>query len=442
MTDAAAAPTRSSAFAAFRYRNFRYMWSASLLSSTGTWVQNVTVPFVIFKITGSGSWLGLAGVLAYVPMVITGPVGGSRADRFHRRHVLMATGTLQAFFALLLWVVWSSGERRLGVILSLVTIGSFANGINIASWQAFVTELVPREHLLNAVTLNSAQFNAARAFGPAVGGAILALVGPGWSFFINGVTFLAIVLALVVVRVPRVVREVAPGRPRPMAEMWQAVRYVRTERGIVTCLSVVFALGFLGGPLFNLLVVFADRVYGVGDGAYGVLAACLGTGAILTAPLIAGRGTQVARSRLVVVAMAVYGTALLVFGLSPVYLLGAAALTVAGAGYLGISSTLNTTVQLQVDEAMRGKVLALYVMTLTFAVPLGALLQGWLVDVIGAQATVAGAGALFLGVLVVFKFVLGLFDSMDAVAPEGGDDADRYEAVAEAESAEAAVDPI
>ena len=164
------------------------------------------------------------------------------------------------------------------MILALVTLGSFANGLNIASWQAFVTELVPRELLLNAVTLNSAQFNAARAFGPAVGGMVLALVGPGWSFFINGVTFLAIVVALVVIRVPRSVRDVPPGRPRPLAEMWQAVRYVRTEQGIVTCLTVVFAWASSGGPLFNLLVVFADRVYGVGNGAYGVLGGLPGRG--------------------------------------------------------------------------------------------------------------------------------------------------------------------
>lgn len=440
MSDGAPPPERSSAFAAFRYRNFRWMWTASLLSSTGTWVQNVAVPFVVFQITGSGAWLGVAGFLAYIPMVVTGPLAGSIADRFHRRTVLMVTGTIQAAFAFLLWVVWTSGERRIGVILALVTLGSFANGLNIASWQAFVTELVPRDLLLNAVTLNSAQFNAARAFGPAVGGIVLALVGPGWSFFINGVTFLAIVGALVVVHVPRTVREVPPGRPRPLAEMWQAIRYVRTERGIVTALVVVFSLGFLGGPLFNLLVVFADRVYGVGNGAYGVLAGCLGTGAILTAPLIAGRGSALPRSRLVVIAMSVYGVALVALGLSPVYLMGAAALLVAGAGYLGISSTLNTTVQIQVTEQMRGKVLALYVMTLTLAVPLGSLLQGWLVDVIGVQVTVAAAGAAFLGIMLLLRFGLRLFTAMDGSADEAGPGL--VEAVAEAESTEAAVDPL
>ncbi len=441
MTEGAVRPARSGAFAAFRYRNFSLMWSASLLSSSGTWLQNVAVPFVIYRITGSGAWLGVTGFLAYVPMVLTGPMAGSIADRFNRRTVLLVCGLGQFSLTMLLWAVWVAGERRIGVIIAVLAANSFVAGISVASWQAFVTELVPREHLLNAVTLNSAQFNAARAFGPALGGLVLATLGPGWAFFINALTFLAMVGALVMVRVPKLERAPSTGRPRALAEMAAAVRYVRTEAGIVACLVVVFALGFLGGPLFNLLVVFADDVYHVGDGLYGVLAGCMGAGAILSAPLIAGPGSRLARSHLVALAMVGYGGALVAVGLAPVAILGAAALLVAGAGYLGISSTLNTTVQLQVTEEMRGKVLALYVMMLTLAVPLGSLVQGWLVDVIGVQATVAGAGLLFLAVFAVLRLGTGLLGEMDDLS-RGSLGTGRSLAVAEAESAEAAVDPF
>ncbi len=444
MAEEEGVPTKGKGtFIAFRYRNFRLMWSASLLSSSGTWLQNVAVPFVIYRITESGAWLGFTGFIAYLPMVFTGPWGGSIADRYPRRTVLMITGTLQFAFTLLLAVAWAAGVRSIAAILFLLLLSGVAGGLGIASWQAFVTELVPREHLLNAVTLNSAQFNAARAFGPAVGGIVLATLGPGWSFFINALTFLAMVGALLMVRLPKVERPKVVGRSHPMTEMREAVRYVRTEGGIVVSLIIVFLLGFLGGPLFNLLVVFADDVYKVGDGAYGLLAGCMGAGAILIAPLVAGRGSTIARSRLVAIAMVAYGLALIALGLAPVPLLGAAALFVAGAGYLGISSTLNTTVQLQVTEAKRGKVLALYVIILTLGVPLGSLVQGWLVDVIGVQATVIGAGVTFLGVFAVLRFATSRLASMDDLSRGSlGTQDDAELRIAEAESAEAAVDPI
>ncbi len=427
---------------AFRYKNFRYMWSASLMSSSGTWLQNVAVPFVIYGITGSAAWLGFTAFLSYIPMVLTGPMAGSLADRFPRRRVLMIGGLVQTALTLVLWLVWVGGERRVGVIIGLLAANTFVAGLSVASWQAFVTELVPREHLLNAVTLNSAQFNGARAFGPALGGVVLATLGPGWCFFINAVTFLAMVGALLVVRVPKVERLAREGRSRVVAEMWGALRYVATEPGIAVCMLVVFALGFLGGPLFNLLVVFADQVYGIGDGAYGLLAGCLGAGAILAAPLVAGRGSRMLRSRLVGIAMVGYGLALVALSLAPIAIVGALALLVAGAGYLGISSTLNTTIQLQVTETMRGRVLALYVMTLTVAIPFGSLIQGWLVDLIGVQVTVAGAGALFLGVFAVLRWGTGLLAQMDDLSRGSLGTEDPALRIAQAESVEAAIDPI
>ncbi len=439
---AADRPARQGTFVAFRYRNFTLMWFASLLSSSGTWLQNVAVPFVVFRLTGSGAWLGVTGFLSYVPMVITGPLAGSIADRFNRRSVLMVCGVAQTILTLALCIDYVSGERRIMPIIVLLALNSTAAGFSVASWQAFVTELVPREHLLNAVTLNSAQFNAARAFGPAIGGIVLATLGAGWSFFINAMTFVAMVVALLFVHVARVERPPRVGRSRPIAEMLTAVRYVRTQTGIMVCLMVVFALGFFGGPLFNLLVVFADRVYGIGDGAYGLLAGCLGAGAIVAAPFVAGRGNRTSRSTMLTIAMVGYGIALISLAAAPVAIVGAIALLFAGAGYLGISSTLNTTVQMQVAETMRGRVLALYVMVLTVAIPIGSLIQGWLVDLIGVQWTVAGAGFLFLCVFAVFRFGFDAFGHMDDLTQDSLSSEDADLAIAEAESIESAIDPI
>jgi MFS family permease len=188
-------------------------------------------------------------------------------------------------------------------------------------------------------------------------------------------------------------------------------------------------------------VVFSQDVYDVGKGAYGLLAACLGTGAILVAPLVAGRGGGIPRSTLVTIAMTLYGSALVLLGAAPVVWLGGIALLVAGAGYLGITASLNTAVQLQVREEMRGRTMAFYLMVLTASVPIGAQIQGWLVDIIGVRATVAGAGALFLSVLIALRFVFDRLGSMDAVDPAMMTAEDVLH-VAEAESTEAAIDPI
>jgi MFS family permease len=391
-------------------------WTGALVSNTGTWVQNVTVPFVVFQLTGSPAWVGFAGFAQLLPAWLMGPVGGSIADRFPRRTVLLVTQSAMAAVALLLWALWTAGVRSPWAVIAVVALSGAIAGLMIGSWQAFVSELVPREDLLNAVTLNSAQFNAARAFGPAIGGVVLATLGPSWSFFINGISFAAVIVALALIRVPRLVE---PGRPRPrvFTELASTLRYIRRMPGIRVCVAVVLALGALGSPVFTLVIVFADEVFHVGAAEFGLLSASIGIGAVLGTPLIAGPGSGMLRSRLIGVGLLVYGCALMGFALAPNYWFGAAALMVTGGGYLAIASTLNTTIQIQVDESMRGKVLAVYVMGLTGSAPIGALVQGWAADVIGPRQTVATAGAVFLLLATALR-ASGRLRDVDA---DGGD---------------------
>lgn len=395
-------PGLRSAVAALRYRNFALFWSGALVSNTGGWVQNVTVPYVVYQLTDSPVWVGFAAFSLLFSASILGPVGGTLADRYHRRSVLLVMQSAQAAVAFALWGVWAAGVRSPGAIVALAALSGVFAGLLIGSWQAFVSELVPREVLLNAVTLNSAQFSAARAFGPAIGGVVLALAGPGWAFFVNGVSFLAVIAALLAIRVPRLA-EKQTGPLRVLGELGETVRYVRAAPGIRTCLEVVAALGFFGSPVFSLVVIFADDVYRVGAGAFGLLSAALGIGAVLGTPLVAGWGTTLSRRRLVTAAMVGYGSSLVLFALSPGYAVGFVALLGAGAGYLAIASSLNTTIQLQVEERRRGKVLAFYVLGITLTAPLGSLLQGFMTELIGPRATVALAGTAFVSVLVVLR---------------------------------------
>ena len=394
---APARPGLREAGAALRIPDFRRFWIGAIVSNSGTWMQNVTVPYVLFQLTDSATWVGLASFLQFLPALFMGPLGGTLADRYPRRTVLLVAQSLLALAAVGLWLLWTSGAAEPWSITAMVAVFGAIAGTSIGAWQAFVSELVPRHLLLNAVTLNSAQFNAARAVGPALGGFVLGTLGPSWAFGLNAVSYVAVLAALATIHTAPVER--SPRTASVLGELRETVAYVRGMPGIATCIVVVVALGFFGNPVFPLLAVFADQVFEVSGLRYGVLGAALGVGGVLATPLVAGRGSALARSTLVGGALGVYGMSLLLFAVSPAFPMAVLFLLVAGGGYLGLSSTLNTTIQVQVDERRRGKVLALYVMGLTSSYPLGSLVQGALADIVSVRLVTACSGAALLAVL-------------------------------------------
>jgi len=412
-------PGFAAALSAFRYRNFTLFWFGALFSNTGTWVQNVTVPFLVFQLTQSAAWVGVAAFTQLLPLALFSVVGGSLADRFQRRSILLVTQSAAALVALALWALWVSGRASLAPVLVLVGVGGMVTGLNIPAWQAFVSELVPRDTLLNAVTLNSTQFNAARAFGPALGGLVLAQLGVGWAFLLNAASYVVVLAVLVAIAVPRLTRDAH--HDSVLRGLVTSVRYTARRRGLLTCVLAVAGLGLLASPVNALLVVFAEDVFDVDRFRYGLLGAALGLGAVLSAPLVAGPGTGVRRSLLAGVGMAAHGAALVAFALAPSYWFGVALLVVAGAAYLPVAATLNTTLQLQVDESMRGKVLALYITVFTVAIPVGSLIAGTVASAVGAPATLAVGAGLFLVVtlLLAFSGWLRSLDDTGIAVPSG-----------------------
>ena len=406
------------AVAALGHRNFALFWVGALVSNVGTWMQNVTVPIVLLELTDDATWVGLATFATLMPGVLVGPWAGALADRFQRRTVLLVANAVQAALAFALWAAWGAGVRSPAVVLALVGASGLSFGLTIASWQSFVSELVPREELLNAVTLNSAQFNGARAVGPAAAGVVLARFGPSWAFLLNAASFLAVLVALALVRVPRLPR--ARSGDGALAQFAEGLGYVRRHRGIVLAIALVGFVGLVGSPVFSLAPVFARRVYEVGRGLTGLLSAAYGAGAVLGALALGALGGGQRRSRLVRLALAGFAAALVGLGLAPAYWLGVGALALCGAGFVVAISTLNTTVQLQVDEEHRGRVMAVYFMAFTAGLPLGGLGQAWLAERVGAPATVVGAGAV-LAALTAFLAarprLLARLDEAAEVAP-------------------------
>jgi predicted MFS family arabinose efflux permease len=294
----------------------------------------------------------------------------------------------------MLWFAWLVGADSVPMLLVLVTLGALAAGLNMPAQQAYVTEIVPRRDLLNAITLNSAQFNAARAIGPAVAGVVLATFGAAWAFLANTLTRMFLVGALLMMRTPDVHHERPEGNVRQQfAEGW---RYVRASPEIVLCMAVVVLVAMLGMPVAQLMPVFASDELGVGKSGYGLLASALGIGGIVITPIVGGWGDAMRRSRLVMVGLLVYGLVLVGFAQSPNLALAVVCIGIAGACFLAVISSLNTTVQLLIDERLRGRIMAIYVMSFTAAYPVGSLLQGWIADAIGAPATTTSAAVALL----------------------------------------------
>lgn len=389
------------AFRALRHRDFALFWSGAFVSSIGMWMQNVTVPFLLHEATGSAAWVGLGAFAQFAPVMVMSPLGGSLADRHSRRMILVWNQVALLVLALALWLSVIGGDVRPGLLVALVGLAGMVTGLGIPAWQSFVAELVPRESLLNAVTLNSAQFNASRAIGFMLGGLALYSVGPGLSFLVNGLSYLAVLGALAAIRprrvlaagaVPEAVSDAEIPEMTGPASFRLGLAYVREHPGLQLAVVTVGIVMFLGGPVIQLAPVFARDTFGVDERAYGFLAAALGIGATAGSVVLGAYGDGVRRSRLVIGAVVTYGIAVLGMALTPSYAGGVAAMACIGVAYLAVASVLNTSIQLAVDDRFRGRVLALYVMVFTGAYPLGSLVQGFATDHFGVRTVVAVAG--------------------------------------------------
>lgn len=415
------------ALVALGHRDFRRFWLAALVSNTGGWMQNAAVPYVAFQVSGSAGDVGVTGFFQYVPFMVMGLVGGTMADRYPRRVLLMLTQVLQASCAFALWALVASDSATTASLSVLSFVAGMAGGVNTPVWQSFVTELVPRDVLLNAVTLNSAQFNAARALGPFLAGLVIAGWGPAAAFAINGLSYLVVVAVLVVIRGSSDDR----GRPAgggALAGVRRGAAHVWSSPAIVACCVAIMAVAGLGSPLFSYLAVYGETVFGVEGLRLGMLFGAAGVGSVLFTPLLLSIAPRLARSVLLSAAMLFYGTSVAAMGVAPTFAAAIVALVCFGGAYLSIASTINTTIQLVVREDLRGVVIAIYLMCLTGALPVGIFVWGAAAERFGIRQTTVAAGVMLVAVTVVFVLT-GRFSVMaeadrarDAAAGSGGAD--------------------
>jgi MFS family permease len=411
----------SRAFDSLRHRDFALFWTAAVISNTGSWMQQVTVPFVVFDLTGSTTWLAVSAAVAFLPPFFVGPLAGAIADRYPRRTVLLVTQTVQMAAAFALWGIWISGQASLGSILGVLFVSALASGINITSWQAFVPSLVPEASLVNAVRLNSIQFTVARAIGPAVAGLVLSRFGAGTTFLVNAVTFLFVIAALVAVQ-PRPAPE-RVGRSSVRRDFREGLGYLRRHAGARQCVMTVTVVALLPMSIVQLAPAIAEKQFDAGDTGYGLLVSAYGVGSIVASLAVAVHADRFVRSRLTLVCLlgAAAGAALL--AAATAFALGLVSLFVIGVSQTIVSITQNTTVQLQVDDRYRGRVLAVYLMMLFIGVPIGTLLLSTVVNLTGIRGASATAAVLLVAYVA---FAVARLDAMRALDSGGLEDADTH----------------
>ena len=391
-------------FASLRHRNFRLFFAGQLVSLIGTWMQNTAQAWLIYELTGSKILLGAVAAIGSTPMMLFSIWGGSLADRHSKRAIVLCTQASMMIFAFVFAALVWSGRIRPWHIMVLAALGGLALAFDMPARQAFMVEMTSREDLINAVSLNSSIVNGARVIGPSVAGLLMARVGIATCFFLNGISFVAVLIGLCLMRLPRFV---APRRP---ASAWahaaEGFSYVWQHRRLRTLLLLFAVVGVFGWSYSVLMPAFARDVLGVGQARYGALLSANGVGALLGALTVASVGTHVNRRVLVLGGLCFFSAMLLLLAWVQNFYLALLLLAMAGWGMLLFFSTTNTVLQTSASDEMRGRVMGIWTLVFGGTTPFGGLEAGTVSHYLGVRwAVTLGALICAAAALVVWWVV-------------------------------------
>jgi predicted MFS family arabinose efflux permease len=394
-----------------RHRNFSLLWGAGLVSTIGTWMQAVAVGALLISRTGQATWAVLVAAAAFLPIGLLSPVGGALADRVARRPVLIAGNVAAGGVAFALAALVGAGHDDPAVLVGLVAVQGAASAVIGPFQQAILPDLVPQSEFLPAIALNSAQWNLGRIAGPALAGAAIAAFGYPLAFDANAVSFLAVVAALLFVRFAP---PAGPAGGGLLASLRAGLAAARGEPGCWAAIWTIGVVALIASPFIALVPAMAERVArgpGLAAGALpsgravaaatGVLTTAQGIGAVAGAMCLAGLAARFGPGRVLAGSLAAFPLALVIYGCAQSLFWAAAGLFAVGLVYIGVLSGLSTVVQVRAPAAYRGRVLSLYLVALGVAYPVGALVQGPVVDRIGIGWTTTATALLLTVVLAV-----------------------------------------
>ena len=377
-------------FRALRHRNFRLFFGGQIISLIGTWMQTVAQAWLIYRLTGSSVLLGVLGFVGQFPIFLLSPLAGVAADRWPRRRVVIATQSASMLLAYILAALTMTGRINVGEIIVLATCLGIVNAFDVPARQSFLIEMVGREDLLNAIALNSSMFNGARVAGPAVAGVLVAVIGEGWCFLLNGISYLAVIAGLFMMRIDETL--VVHDGAAALEKLREGLRFARHTKPIRTLLMLVAIVSFMALPYTVLMPIFAVRILHGGASAYGTLMGAVGVGAMFGALTLAMRRQLRGLGTVVAYSATGLGASLVLFSLSHWYWLSFTILVLSGFTMMMQFTATNTLIQAMVPDQLRGRVMSLYAMMFLGMTPLGSLLAGTVADHIGAPITVAIGG--------------------------------------------------
>jgi MFS family permease len=378
-----------------RRRNYRLYFFGQMISLIGSWMQTTAQQWLVYKLTGSELSLGAVTFATFIPVLILSLGMGVIVDRVERRRLLIITQTLFTLTAAALAVLTLTGVIQYWHIILLALLTGVGNALDMPARQTFNIDLVERDDVLNAIALNSSVFNGARIIGPAIGGVVVAAVGEGPAFGLNAVSFLAVIGALLMMRLPPFTPPERTGSG--LHELRQGLAYLASNRTVLGLVSMVAAFNLIGFPYVVLLPVFAAEVLGTGAAGLGELLAAQGVGALIGALALAFLGDRQAKGPMILASRSMLPIGMLLLGLSKTALISMLGLALAGYAQINQLAMTNTLIQLAVPDELRGRVVSTYTWALGGFWPLGALLTGWMAEQMGSAVAVlalAGISAL------------------------------------------------
>lgn len=374
-------------FRALRHRNFQLFFVGQLISLIGTWMQTVALSWLVYRLTGSAALLGLVSFAGQIPLFLLSPIAGYAADRFNRHRIMISTQCAAMVLALILAFLTLAGRIATWEIFLLSILLGIVSAFDIPARQSFFVEIVGREDMMNAIALNSSIFNGARMAGPAIAGILVAKIGEGWCFFGNGISYIAVIVGLLLMKL-------GPWKPTPKpASAWQTIRegfgFAARNTPFRELLALIGVVSFAGLPYLVLMPIFADQILHRGPQGLGMLMGSIGVGALSASVVLATRTGILGFPRWVAFATLVFPVALVAFSWSAWLWLSCAMVFVTGFCVMLQIGSSNTLMQTIVPDRLRGRVVSLYSMMLMGVSPFGSMVAGFTAEKIGASWTLS-----------------------------------------------------
>jgi MFS family permease len=384
----------------FRHGSFAILWSGSLVSNIGTWMETVALGRYVQEQTGEAKWAGLVAAAGFLPTAVVGLLGGALADRVSRQKLIMGASLLQAAIATILTWLVASGQATPGWIALLALLNGCGGAIGFPAWQTAVPDMVPTEEVPAAIGLSSVQWNLGRVLGPAIAGIVMSVWGITAALVCNVVSFFAVTVAAAVVHIPPRAAGAKQAIMRTIADGWRTVRTVPALRVMSAAMTLAF---LVAAPFIALIPAMVEQVLHAGRGANSALVTAQGVGAVIAGVLLGSLVSRWGLRRTMVVLMCLLAPALIGYGAAPNLWWMVPALGLVGACYMGSLSTFSTIGQTRAPDAARGRVMAINNAALGVLYPIGAVTQGALADAVGLRWVTVGSGVVMLLVMLTVR---------------------------------------